>query len=277
MEYAIFPMQNVGVSQRHNTTKKYSHYQMKAIDIIGKDSGIEQGYAPFTGKVLAITTSANTIFFGSCDENGNKAQVMCEDGVARVITVALTHDNNINDVAIGRVFKSGEKFYDEGTKGGATGNHIHIEVALGWVSKKTAYTANGYLKFADDVSLYPHQIFFALKGWNKIIKANGYTWLEVDRREMKETQPVEPLPVVEGTRVVVCTKGTLNSGKEYPTRASKTASYDTKKNIKVGDILKFDDGYSANNANKDCLLRICGGSRTDLIGRWFAYDKNYFD
>ena len=274
MEYAIFPMINIGVSQRHNTTKKFSHYQMKAIDIIGKDAGIEQAYAPFTGKVLAITTSANTIFFGSCDENGNKAQVMCEDGVARVITVALTHDNNINDVAIGRVFKSGEKFYDEGTKGGATGNHIHIEVALGWVLKKTAYTANGYLKFADNVSLFPHQIFFALKGWNKIIKANGYTWLEVDSRQVK---PAEPLPVVEGTRRVVNVKSSFVDGRGYPTRAKRTSAYDSKNfMIQVGDIIEFSHGGESKNKNQDVCLQICGGSRKDLIGRWFAYDFDYF-
>lgn len=78
------------------------------------------------------------------------------------------------------------------------------------------------------------------------------------------------------TKRVICKKGSLKNG-EYPTRASKTSSYDTKHNLKIGDEIIFDEGYSANNKNNDCLLRIAGGSRADLVGRWFAYDNDYFE
>lgn len=78
-------------------------------------------------------------------------------------------------------------------------------------------------------------------------------------------------------RTVICTKGTLNNGTEYPTR--KTIDSDWDRNgykIKVGDRLIFDD-VKPINGKPDCYFQIVGGDRTDLVGRWFAYDKDYFD
>ena len=79
------------------------------------------------------------------------------------------------------------------------------------------------------------------------------------------------------TRMVKCVKGTLNNGTEYPTRSHYTADWDrTGYKINVGDILEFDDVRPVHNKDDDSSFRICGGSRSDLIGRWFAYDKDYF-
>lgn len=184
MEYAIFPMQVINVTQRHYTAG--SHKNLKAIDIAGKDTGIESAFAPFTCKLLNKAGS-NTAYFGSCDLQGNQAQVMCEDGVARVLTIALTHDNVVSDIKIGQIFRTGEKFYDEGTYGNATGNHIHLEVAEGWQTIKK--TINKVYQLPD--ALFPHQIFFTLKGWNSIKKANGYIWKEVTTRGETSTGVID--------------------------------------------------------------------------------------
>ena len=78
-------------------------------------------------------------------------------------------------------------------------------------------------------------------------------------------------------RTVICTKGTLNKGTEYPTRATIESDWDRNGHkIKVGDRLIFDD-VKPIDGKPDCYFQIVGGDRPDLIGRWFAYDKEYFD
>lgn len=92
-------MKNVSISRRAfkpGTT----HANLNAIDINGEDRSKEYGRAPCRCRVLKIlpitsTGYANTIIFGSCDTNGQPAQVMCADGVPRVLSFAFTHDNKI--------------------------------------------------------------------------------------------------------------------------------------------------------------------------------------
>lgn len=80
-----------------------------------------------------------------------------------------------------------------------------------------------------------------------------------------------------GFRTVKCVKGTLDNGTAYPTRKTIYSEWDrTGHKIKVGDKLIFDD-VKPINGRPDCYFQIVGGDRPDLIGRWFAYDKNYFD
>ena len=78
-------------------------------------------------------------------------------------------------------------------------------------------------------------------------------------------------------RTVKCVKGTLKGGTAYPTRPNLKSTYSTSSYlIKVGDDLQFDD-VKPINGKPDCYFQISGGSRPDLIGRWFAYDKDYFN
>lgn len=187
MEYCIFPMRIINITQR--ALDSFSHKNLEAWDIAGKDTGIESAYAPCTCKVLSIlsyskTGFSNTVFFGSCDANGNPAKVLTNNGTARILTFALSHDNDISDISVGQIYKSGEKIYDEGTCGPATGNHIHLEVGEGWQYKK--------VKRADGVYSIPNivhieDVFFMLKGWNEIKRANGYTFKEVESRVIFET------------------------------------------------------------------------------------------
>lgn len=87
----------------------------------------------------------------------------------------------------------------------------------------------------------------------------------------------EPEESDMGTRMVKCVKGTLQNGTKYPTRPNVNATYSTTSYlINVGDVLEFDDVKTI-NGKPDAYFQISGGLRTDLIGRWFAYDKNYFD
>ena len=43
----------------------------------------------------------------------------------------IAHDNDVSNLYVGQVIKQNERFYEEGTKGYATGNHVHFEIAKG--------------------------------------------------------------------------------------------------------------------------------------------------
>lgn len=167
MQKLIYPMKIISFTQLENS--QGSHKGLLAIDMNGKDEGIEDAFAPCDLKVLAVSYSANTVYFGSTEK------VLCADGKERFVTLAFTHDDDIADnvkaMKEGKIYKSGEVCYQEGKKN-AGGNHVHIEVAEGYVTTK-AKKSSGYYGFADNVALKPTAVFFALKGWNSL--REGYT------------------------------------------------------------------------------------------------------
>lgn len=183
IQYAIFPMKTISISQRY-------HDKHKAWDLNGEDTGIDYWYAPCRVKVLAMfrykeTGLYNTVLFGSCDLIGNPTAVMCEDGIARVLTFGCTHMNSLHkfDLQVGKIYESGERCYCEGKTGLSTGNHIHMDVAEGWQYKR--------IKYNDGQWLLPNltniaNIFYQLKDWNAEKKLNGYTFKLVQHRAVDD-------------------------------------------------------------------------------------------
>lgn len=58
------------------------------------------------------------------------------------ILMMLWHDNYIGDLSVGQVIPQGQKFYDEGTKGYATCNLVHLEISYGTYSGYTLFQLN---------------------------------------------------------------------------------------------------------------------------------------
>ncbi|MCF0261073.1 MAG: hypothetical protein HUJ54_14530, partial [Erysipelotrichaceae bacterium] len=105
----------------------YSHQGANALDLTGKDAGIDPVYAPVTMKCVwkDSTANGNACFFESTEK------VEFADGTVDYASFMFIHDNDVSDIQIGQIFKQNQKFYDEGTAGQATGNHIHMEVKKG--------------------------------------------------------------------------------------------------------------------------------------------------
>ena len=223
MEYLIYPMKTISISQGSYEKDKYgqsSNLGYNAIDIVGKhdsSSAIrEEVFAPATCKVLKIYkyngegTSANTVLFGTCDKNGNKAKVICADGTERVLTIACTHmevdDFKSMGYYEGQIFNSGSLFYKEGKLGRASGLHVHLEIAEGWVYKKTTkdyvYYKNG-IKGSnkgftlDSILLKPEKLFFILNNYHSFRNNNNenvqLSGKRVDSREKIEVKPNPPI------------------------------------------------------------------------------------
>lgn len=181
-EYVIFPQETINVTQRAFSKKGQSHHTLNAMDIAGATFNIEPIYAPTTVKVLAKpTSSANSILYGTCDDNGDPRAVLCEDGNLRILTFNFSHMNDISKIKIGTIYKSGDLIYEEGTAGQATGNHVHVEIGNGWQYTKH-YDANRNYCLRDLVNVY--DVFHQLNGWNKIKFLNGYTFTPVDSRAL---------------------------------------------------------------------------------------------
>lgn len=189
-------------------------HEHKAWDLNGEDTGKEYWRAPCRVKVLAIfsvdtTGFYNTVIFGSCDESGNPTEVMCEDGVARVLSFACTHMNSVNKfkLAVNKIYQSGEACYMEGNTGiGSTGNHVHMEVAEGWQYNKTKRDGQWLLPNLTNIA----NVFYQLDGWNVVRNLNGYTFKTVESREVPEEPsddefkasedaivPIEPITPIE--------------------------------------------------------------------------------
>lgn len=129
MEKAVLNVKELNVTQGMNGS--YSHNGELAIDL-GK--ACEYFKAPFTGTIKRIYTNTNTVWLESLEK------VKYADGTEDYMTVMTTHDNSVTNLYVGKVIKQGETYYQPGTKGKATGSHIHLGVGKG------KFTGNGWTK-----------------------------------------------------------------------------------------------------------------------------------
>ncbi len=121
-EKAIFGMDYLRVTTGYNQENHQGSY---ALNFAGKDTGIDSFYAPFTGTVKRIRSTANELWFESNEP------VQWANGTVDYVTMLLVHANSVS-VSVGDVVKQGALLYTEGTSGNyVTGNHIHCECGKG--------------------------------------------------------------------------------------------------------------------------------------------------
>ncbi len=163
IEKAHFPMTNMNISQ--GAYGSYSHSGLNAIDICGKDSGIEDLFMPFTGKVVAINKAeGNVVWIVSVDP------VQFANGTVDYLTIMLAHDWNIDNLYNGLIIPKGTVFYQEGEAGNAQGNHVHMECAQG----KNDGSVN-YFTWTRSHWVYAYNALYLLPGTNRI-NDRGYPW-----------------------------------------------------------------------------------------------------
>lgn len=132
MEKAMYPIKTIRITQRDH---QGTHADCFATDEAGPDGGISSLFAPFTGIIKKIySKDANEVWLESVEP------VLFADGTKDYMTIMFCHDNDVSDLWVGKIIKKGEAFYQEGTKGYATGNHCHFECA------KSKFTGTGWHK-----------------------------------------------------------------------------------------------------------------------------------
>lgn len=123
MEKPMYPSPYIRITQKDHVG---THADCWAVDEAGSDGGIDYLNAPFTGTIKKIyTADANEVWLESIEP------VEYPDGTKDYMTMMSAHDNDVSNLKVGQVIKQGQRFYEEGTKGNATGNHVHMEFAKG--------------------------------------------------------------------------------------------------------------------------------------------------
>lgn len=193
MEKPLFPCKYMRITQGYN---EGTHISSNAIDNAGKDTGIDNIYAPFTGIIKKIyQADANEVWLESKDK------VEYPDGTIDYMTILFAHDNNVDDLFVGKQIDREEVFYQEGTKGNATGNHCHIECGRG------KFTGSGWHKNSSgywgiDNSEKPENCLW-IDNSIQVIDNNGYNFKKISTEpvnkieEVKEEQIASPEPVEE--------------------------------------------------------------------------------
>lgn len=182
MEKPLFPSEYMRITQGYN---EGTHIDSYAIDNAGKDTGISDIYAPFTGIIKRIyQADANEVWLESIDK------VEYPDGTIDYMTILFAHADNISDLFVGKKVNKGEIFYKEGTKGNVTGNHCHIECGQGrfqgsgWYKNSSGYYSINNNKKPEECLWIDNSI--------KILNDHGYNWKSTEKLS---TKPVEKVIV----------------------------------------------------------------------------------
>lgn len=223
IDRCVFGMKTLNVSQIGSGYDGKNHYSHTGyeLDLCGEDSGrdvwrnmmpntfwrcVGKWGTPFTG---------NTRFFWPCDKSGTVKKVLLADGTADVVTLAMTHSNA--DFTVGKIYGFGAIMYQEGTAGQATGNHIHLEVCRGCVTRKVMNAKGGYnLPNMEDA----RKVFWVLDGYTTVRNTQGLTFKHCQRVEY------EPIEEQEGEDVVTLhpIKTSVNVRKALQFKGGKNVS-----------------------------------------------------
>ena len=200
----VFGMHHLNITQTgsgYGVQNSLSHVSFE-LDLAGEDRGVDYYFNKLPNTCFRCTgrfgtrKTGNTFFFLTCDSTGQAKKVLCADGIYRVLTLAMTHSNR--DAVIGKVYKYNEVLVTEGTQGNATGNHIHLEVCEGFVTRKVV-NLKGFYNLPH--MLDARKVFWILDGWTKVVNTHGLTFLHCksavveQKKEEEDTEPMYFYPV----------------------------------------------------------------------------------
>jgi len=247
MEKAVFMMDYLNISQKANDS--FSHQGDKAIDLAGKDNGIDSFKAPFTGVIKRIYTNVNAVWLESIDK------VKYADGTVDYMTILTMHDDDISDLKVGKIIKQGEIYYDEGRKGYTTGNHIHLAIGKG------KFLGSGWYQnqYGNYVINNQYDVYKALYLFNgvKVINDGGYNFIRTDLLKESEKQ---------NTYVVKSGETLYGIARKFNTTVSELARINNIVNVNLiypgqiilldGDNIYFNRYLGNSNSIVDALKSI---------------------
>ena len=124
-EVCLFPMETLYLS----TARNPAEHQLLAMDFWGWDNGLRifncPCYAPFSGEVVYTGNDHNMIYWSS-----NPVRLV--DGTLSHLSILVAHSMTA-PAPVGSTFVQGQLWYHTGNYGQSTGDHLHMEVALGHV------------------------------------------------------------------------------------------------------------------------------------------------
>ncbi len=131
----------------------------KPVDFTGRTTH-SNVIAPFDCKVVKIDAGydpGNSVVIESLEK------VRYPDGTVDYMSVCLTHDNDISDIKVGNTYTQGTVFYQTGTYGKVTGDHLHMMVGRGRYSSSGASTRQAFFG-NESIAIWPDDAFFLYPG-----------------------------------------------------------------------------------------------------------------
>lgn len=197
----LFPMEYMAITQ--GVDGSFTHDDTMNIDIAGNTIYVEMAYAMADCKVVEISADKSGVIFETLNI------VDYAHGIVDYFHWRMYHDQNTSDLYIGKTFKQGDKIYDEGKYGNATGNHIHLSCGRG-KNQGTIINSKGNRELKAEIE--PYKAMF-ING-TIIKKSLGYDW--------KEYKPMNLIPAINST---IRTELTDLRMRETPSLTGKTFGY----------------------------------------------------
>ena len=105
------------------------------------------------------------------------------------MTVMTMHDNDVSNLYVGKLIRQGEVYFEEGTRGNTTGNHIHITAGKGKFTGNGWYK-NSYGSWCINNQYDVHKALFLSD--KTIIKNNGnYNWIKTSTLKEEENKRLD--------------------------------------------------------------------------------------
>jgi LysM repeat protein len=181
------------------------------------------------------------------------------------MTIMIAHDNDVSNLYVGKTIKQGDVFYQEGTAGNATGNHVQLSVARGKFTD-TGWHENEYGNWEINNEIDPTKALW-LRRDTVVINNGGYTWKTTDTNTYEEstTYTVKPGDTLTGIAI----RYGINWHDLYNANINTIGS--APNNIYVGQILTIPIGYT--------YYVVASGDTLSAIARRFntTWEKIYED
>lgn len=173
-------MHRIRVTQpQWNPARESSHWSIPAVDLAGSDSGIDY-FKALDGayKIIGFWGTSGGTGFIPVDASGRPEKVLLADGKEYYAGLYMVHDSTLRK--LGTIIPKGGVMYQEGTKGKATGNHIHLEVfrydpAHPILPKRVAVKGNHYGSYAFQDYIDPSMLWVD-KSYSTIMELCGQTF-----------------------------------------------------------------------------------------------------
>lgn len=165
IQYFLCPFTDMYITQ--GSGGSFSHKGTMANDVRGAVAGVRYDiYAPCDIKCLKLYPDTGQAMWQSL------APVRFANGRIDYATFMVAHDNYLNnDAWVGRVVAQGDKFFQMGDKGWATGIHTHIQISQ---SADTSWWKNQYGNYQFNNEYDTDDCYF-VNGTN-ILNGMGGNW-----------------------------------------------------------------------------------------------------
>ncbi len=187
MEVALYPFQNMRITQRHDEGNHLAHWSPTPNPLRSDKPWDEAGADTGRSYFVAFNSYRVVEKFGS-EKNGYNVRLESVEKLKlpkftepQILELTLTHLNkdDYSKLYVGQILEKNSKVIREGTSGQASGNHLHITANIGRYDGFIKNSNNKWV-FAYAKSLLPDEAFYVDTKKTTILNAKKYEFIGVN-------------------------------------------------------------------------------------------------